>query len=311
MEGNKVLLVLEDLGIAREEFKELLENIGLDYRVIWKETDAPTSEVEVLINIKKKLDKECLRGFPNLKMIGVAFTGYDSVDLAYCKDHNIAVYNVPAYSTKSVTELTIGLTISLLREIPKSDRIIRNKQWKLAPGIELSGKTVGILGTGKIGVNTARVFKALGCELIAWSRTQKSEFKALGGQYVADKETLFSQADIVSVHLPYNTQTKHAVGKAELKAMKKTAFLINTARGPIVDEQALITALKNKELAGAGLDVYSVEPIQVENELLTLDNVVLTPHIAFNTEEALVRRAQTTAENVQHFLEGKSKNRVN
>src|SRR5690625_3023510 len=244
-------------------------------------------------------------------MIAVAFTGYDSVDLEYCKTHNIAVYNVPAYATSSVTELVIGLVISLLREIPKSNEIIRSGKWKLKPGLELSGKTVGILGTGTIGINTAKIFKALGCSLIGWSRTEQEEFKDLGGEYISDKQAFFGEADIVSIHLPYNEATENIVGAAELKAMKKTGFLINTARGPIVDEPALIEALQNKEIAGAGLDVFVQEPIDPDNELLNLKNVVLTPHVAYKTEEALKRRAATTVDNIVDFSKGKKGNSVN
>jgi len=197
-----------------------------------------------------------------------------------------------------------------LREIPKSDKIIRSGKWNLKPGFELFEKTIGILGTGKIGINTAKVFKALGCNLIGFSRTEKQEFKDLGGKYFSDKLDFFAQADLISVHLPANEKTKHTVGKQELKAMKETAFIINTARGAIIDEKALIQSLENKEIAGAGIDVFEKEPIAIENKLLKLDNVVLTPHIAYKTEEALQRRAEVTVKNIIDFLEDKDTNKV-
>lgn len=311
MTDNKQLLILEVLGIPKTDFHDLTENANLSYNLIWEEAKANPEQVEVLVNVKKEIDKSLLEKYPNVKLIAVAFTGYDSVDLEYCKTKNIAVYNVPAYATNSVTELAVGLVIALLREIPESNEIIRSGKWKLSPGLELFGKTVGILGTGTIGINTAKVFKALGCKLIGWSRTEQEEFKDLGGEYISDKQKFFAKADIVSIHLPHNDKTENTVGAAELKAMKKTGFLINTARGPIVEEDALIEALQNNEIAGAGLDVFVEEPIDSDNRLLDLKNVVLTPHVAYKTEEALKRRAATTVDNIVDFSKGEKGNRVN
>lgn len=243
-------------------------------------------------------------------MIAVAFTGYDSVDMEYCKEHGIAIYNVPKYSTNSVVELAIGLTIAVMREITKGNTVIRNEGWSIKPGIELFGKTVGIMGTGEIGVATARIFKAFGCEVIGWSRSENEAFKALGAKYIADKQEFFAMADIVSVHLPLNKQTEGIIGEKELKAMKPTAILINTARGAIVNEAELIAALEQKVIAGAGLDVFEKEPIESDNRLLKLDNVVLTPHVAYKTEEALNRRMEVTVKNIADFKDGKKDNRV-
>ena len=245
-------------------------------------------------------------------MIAVAFTGYDSVDLEYCSSKNIAVYNVPSYSTNSVAELAITLAISLLREIPKGNEVIRKGQWDLGrPGIELSGKTVGICGTGAIGIRAAEIFRVLGCKIIGWSRTERREFTELGGKYVSSLEQLCADSDIVSIHVPANSETKALIGQEQLNKMKSSAYLINTARGPIVDENALIETLTNRKIAGAGLDVYSIEPISPENQLLKLDNVILTPHIAFKTVEALKRRAVVTINNINNFSKGISTNKVN
>src|SRR5699024_9908505 len=133
---------------------------------------------------------------------------YDSVDLDECEKRKIAVYNVPAYSTASVTELSIGLAVGLLREIPKADALVRNGEWEMKPGLELAGRKIGIFGTGKIGLNTAKVFKALGGELVGCSRTEKKEFIEMGGTYIGDKQEFFSAVDIVSVHVPLNEKTK-------------------------------------------------------------------------------------------------------
>lgn len=311
MDQSKQILILEDLRIPKTNFHDFIEKANLDYHLIWETTKAKPERVEVLINVKQRIDQSLIDQYPNLKMIAVAFTGYDSIDLEYCDKKGIAVYNVPAYSTRSVTELVLGLSISLSRKIPLSDQLIRSGKWDLKPGLELYGKTVGIMGTGKIGINTAKIFKALGCELIAWSRSEKEEFKKLGGKYISDKKDFFKQADLISIHLPFNENTKHIVGESELKSMKKSAFLINTARGPIIDEEALLQILKEKRIAGAGLDVFTEEPISKNNELLKLENVVLTPHIAYKTEEALERRAKVTVENILHYNQNNSENRVN
>lgn len=306
---RKQILIIEDLGIPEAVFNKRVAEMRLDYDSVRDNPDPKA--VEVIISVKKRIDSEMLKRFPNLKMIGVAFTGYDSVDLDACREMGVAVYNVPAYSTHSVAELAVGLTISLLRDIPQGNQQIRHNQWNMPAGNELYGKTVGILGTGKIGLASANLFKAFGCKLLGWSRTEKEEFKALGGEYIWDKQQLFAKADIISVHVPYNAHTAGLVGVPELKSMKKTAFLVNTARGPIVDEDALLNTLKNKEIAGAALDVFSIEPIPADHPFLALDNVILTPHIAFKTEEALERRAEVTLQNIQDFLTGTQGNRVN
>ena len=310
MSQQKQILLIEELGTPKAQFEKNVKQSKLNYEIIWEESAATKERVEVLVMVKRKLDKDYLQQFPNLKMIAVAFTGYDAVDIDYCHQQGIAIYNVPSYSTNSVVELAIGLTIAVLRDIGIGNTLIRNQGWALKPGIELHGKTVGILGTGEIGIATAKVFKALGCKLIGWSRSENEAFKALGGEYISDKQALFAAADIVSVHLPLNKHTEGIVGKEELTAMKQTAILINTARGPIVNESDLINALEQKDIAGAGIDVYAQEPINPDNKLLQFNNVVLTPHVAFKTEEALIRRMEITVKNITDFNKGAKDNRV-
>ena len=310
MTNHKQILIIDNLGITQLDFEKIAKKSGLNFEIIQGENNASSEEVEIIITVNKEVNAELLDKFPNVKMVAVAFTGFDSVDLDVCRQKNIAVYNVPAYATNSVVELTLGLIISLLREIPRANELIRNQGWEMKPGLELSGRKVGIVGTGKIGIAVAKVFKVLGCELIGWSRTENEEFKSLGGKYIADKQTFFASADIVSVHLPLNQHTRGIIGKDEFDAMKKTSFLINTARGPIVDEKALIEALQNKEIAGAGLDVFAHEPIHDDNKLLEMENVVLTPHVAYKTQEAISQRALVTAQNILNFLNEDDTNRV-
>ena len=310
MSQQKQLLIIDDLLTPQQDFENSAKKANLAYEIIWDEATATPDKVEVIVTVLKKLDKEYLQQFSNLKMIAVAFTGYDSVDMEYCKEHGIAIYNVPKYSTNSVVELAIGLTIAVLREITFGNDIIRNKKWSFKPGIELFGKTVGIMGTGEIGVATAKIFKAFGCEVIGWSRSENEAFKTLGAKYIADKQEFFAAADIVSVHLPLNKDTKGIIGKKELAAMKMTAVLVNTARGAIVNEGELIAALEQKEIAGAGLDVFEKEPVDSNNRLLKLDNVVLTPHVAYKTKEALSRRMEVTVKNIADFRDNNKGNRV-
>lgn len=310
MSEQKQILILEDLGVSKSLVAKLALSMDINFELVWDTETAKKEKVEVLVTVKNKVDKPVLKKFSSVKVVAVAFTGYDAVDTEYCQENNIAVYNVPTYSTKSVSELTIGLALSLLREIPKSFDHIKNKEWELQPGLELAGKTIGILGTGTIGLNTAKLFKAFGCNLVGWSRSKKEEFESLDGMYIEDKKEFFAACDIITINVPLNSKTTGLVGEPELKAMKETAFLINTARGPIVDEKALIEALKNKTIAGAGIDVFAQEPIEEDNPLIALDNVILTPHIAYKTEEALGRRARTTFENIRDFFEGSDTNRV-
>jgi phosphoglycerate dehydrogenase-like enzyme len=299
------ILILEEIGVKREAF-----NLP-GHEVTWYDGNTNKETVEILVTVKKKLGSAELSEFLKLKMIAVAFTGYDSVDLNYCKENNIAVCNVPAYSTNSVAELAVGQAISLFREIPKGNEIIRNGGWDIGrPGIELSGKTVGICGTGAIGLRTAQLFKAFGCEIKGWSRTRRKEFIDLGGKYVDTLEELCSISDILSIHVPSNSDTKALIGKKQLAMMKQSAYLINTARGLVVDEQALYESLSQKKIAGAALDVFSVEPIESDNPFLKLDNVILTPHIAFKTCEALKRRSEITKNNIISFESGLKENRV-
>ncbi len=304
------LLFIEDLGVSQGLIAKLALSMDMPFELMWDPELADTDRVEVIVTVKKKVDAELLKKFHRVKVVAVAFTGYDTVDLRFCKEHDIAVYNVPVYSTKSVSELTLGLAIGLLRQIPQAYQMLKTGGWEGGPGIELSGKTVGILGTGTIGMNTARLFKAFGCEIVGWSRTEKEEFRQLGGTYLTQLEDFFEVSDIVTLNVPLNDKTRGMIGREAFKAMKKTAYLINTARGPIVQEDDLIRALQEGEIAGAGIDVFDQEPLPKDHSLLALDKVILTPHIAYKTEEALNRRARTTLENIRNYYQNDSTNRV-
>jgi D-3-phosphoglycerate dehydrogenase len=307
----QTLLILQDLGVAREVISELIREAGLPLEPLWPAPDRAPSpdEVVAIVTVNKPVDERLLTRFPNVRIVAVAFTGYDAVDLEACRKRNAAVCNVPSYATDSVAELTIGLAIALLRDIAAGDRTIHSGGWLLAqPGAELAGKTVGIIGTGAIGLRVAELFRALKCKLIGWSRTQRKAFTTLGGTYLTI-DAVFSRADIVSLHVPLNAETRGLIGRKELSLMKPGACLINTARGPIVDSAALVDALSTGGIRAA-IDVFDTEPLPTGDPLIHAGAAVLTPHIAYKTHEALERRARITIENIKGFLDGKDINRV-
>jgi D-3-phosphoglycerate dehydrogenase len=289
----------------------LITDAGLPFTARWgdwRDVESP-ADVVAYVTVRDPISDEMFDRFPNARVILVAFTGYDSIDLDACRQRGVAVYNVPHYSTDSVAELTIALTICLLRDIPRRDQRLREGIWKSERwATELAGKTVGIVGTGAIGLRAAELFKAFKCRLLGWSRTQRPAFTDLGGEYVS-WDGLFSRSDIVSLHVPLNSGTEHLVDSKALGLMRRGACLINTARGKIVDKAALVRALEDGHIRAA-LDVFDKEPIPHDDPLFGPGNTLLTPHIAFKTNEALLRRARVTVGNIKSFLEGSPENRI-
>eukprot|EP00472_Partenskyella_glossopodia_P011972 CAMPEP_0197514940 /NCGR_PEP_ID=MMETSP1318-20131121/223_1 /TAXON_ID=552666 /ORGANISM="Partenskyella glossopodia, Strain RCC365" /LENGTH=315 /DNA_ID=CAMNT_0043063169 /DNA_START=23 /DNA_END=970 /DNA_ORIENTATION=+ len=307
--GDLTAVVTQGLGVPKPLVEALAKQRGIT--VFWQEDAAEPKPVEptALIMVNKKTSGEFLSKLKP-KMVAVAFTGYDAVDMKACLEQKIAVYNVPAYSTDSVAELAIGLALAVYREIPVADKSIREGKWVISSGgTELKGKTVGILGTGTIGVATAKLFKAFGCELIGWSRTEKKAFTDIGGKYVKTKADLFAGADIVSLHVPCNAKTMGCVGEAELSQLKPTSVLINVGRGGLVQQEVLVKMLQANKFR-AGLDVFVKEPVDPNDPILSAPNCVLTPHVAYKTQEALARRVVVTLDNIVSFSNGSAANRV-
>jgi D-3-phosphoglycerate dehydrogenase len=241
-------------------------------------------------------------------LINVAFTGVDHIDLEACRNRKIAVCNAAGYSTTAVSELTIGLAISLLRNIPAMDiqtRIPAGRDNYL--GTELNGKTVGIVGTGQIGMATAKLFSAFGCKIIAWSRTERnSDFI----KYVSLDE-LFRCSDIISLHIPSTVETAKLINEELLSKMKTSSVIINTARGQVIDYLALTKMLISGKIAGAAIDIYETEPpISDSHPLLSAPNTILLPHIAYATKEAMLKRFEIAKSNIEFFLNGKVQNRI-
>lgn len=264
------------------------------------------AEIFVVSNIPIK--ENVLVHCPNLKLINVAFTGTDHIDTDYCKKNGISVCNAAGYSTKAVAELTIGLSISLLRNIVKMDsqtRLPAGRNNYL--GTEIFGKTVGIIGAGAIGSAVAKLFVAFGCRVLAYSRTEKS----IEGVEFVGIDYLLSHSDIVSLHIPATKETLNLLNAQKLMFMKPNAVLINTARGTVVDYAALAHMLKDGKIAGAAIDIYETEPpLPADHPLLDAPSTLLMPHIAYATTEAIMKRYDIVIDNIKSFIEGNLNNRV-
>lgn len=288
--------------------EKIVAKIGTQHDLIFypdRKEDAATlversqgADIVVLSNIPYR--KDVIEKCPALKKICVAFTGVDHIDLAYCAERGIEVKNCAGYSTVAVADLAFGLVLSLARNIPACDRACRDGKTKDGlVGFELAGKKFGIVGLGAIGSRVADIAHAFGCEVFAYTRTPKTHPNVT----LVDKETLFRTCDIVSLHTPLNDSTRGLVGEMELSWMKPTAYLINTARGGVVDTPALVDALRNHRIAGAGIDVFDMEPpIPSDYQLNKLPNVVVTPHVAFATKQAFEKRAVIIADNLAGWM---------
>ncbi|URZ02699.1 2-hydroxyacid dehydrogenase [Clostridium felsineum] len=312
--------VIEPLGLSESEIREIAKPItdrGHEIVVYNEKTTdknilkARVKDSEVIVLANMPLKAEVINSDSKLKMMSIAFTGVDHVELEGLKNKEIAVSNASGYSTESVTELTFGLVFSVLRNIVPLDKNTRSGKTK--DGFsqnDLSGKIFGVIGTGLIGASVCKIAKAFGCKVIAYNRSEKEELKSIGVEYVTLNE-LLSQSDVVSIHIPQKPETKGLIGKEEIKLMKNTAILINVARGPIVDSKALAQALEKGDIKGAGIDVFDKEPpLDLDYGLLKAKNTVLVPHIGFATKEAMVRRAHITFENILSWLDGKQQNIV-
>ena len=254
---------------------------------------------------------EAVRAGKSLRYIDVAFTGVDHVDLAACRERGVAVSNASGYSDTAVAELAFGLMLGLSRRILSCDRTVRGGGTREGLiGTELWGKTLGVVGTGRIGGQVIGLALAFGMRVLAHSRTVKPELEAQGVDFVPLAQ-LMEQSDVVTLHIPQNAETTGLISRALLERMKPNALLINTARGPVVDNTALADLLREGRIAGAGIDVFQQEPpIPQDHPLLTAPNTLLAPHVAFATQEALERRAAIVFDNMKSWLNGTVKNQV-
>jgi len=267
----------------------------------------------VAINVRSYslFDAAVLRALPELKLLSILGTGTDNVDLNAATELGIVVTNTPGASTVSVAELTLALMLSAARHVALADRKVREGVWYHQHGFELRGKTLGVVGLGLIGQEVARLGKALGMSVLAWSFRQDEQRAAAVGASQTELDDLLRRSDVVTLHVRASAQTAGLIGKRELGLLKPTAILINTARASVVDQDALIAALQEKRLAAAALDVFPIEPIPADSPLLKLDNVVLSPHVGWVTNEASERLAQMPVDNIVAYLEGRPQHVVN
>ncbi|GAB7088964.1 NAD(P)-dependent oxidoreductase [Marinifilum fragile] len=310
--------ILEPIGMTackygqlKKEFEELGHELVFfgdrneDEQELIKRAEGADAIVVSNIPITKKIIDAC----PKLSMISVAFTGVDHIDMQACNDRNILVSNAAGFSNESVAELTIGMILSVYRKIVGGDAMTRfggDRGGFL--GTELNGKTLGIIGAGEIGLRVAEIAKVFNCKVLAYSRSEKS----VEGVKFVDKETLLKESDIVSLHVPLTPETKGLMGKEEFQLMKPNAILINTARGPVVNSDALCWALEESEIAGAAVDVYEKEPpLDKEHVLFTAPNLIMLPHIAYATNESFEKRIDIVMENIKLWLQGKPRNIMN
>ncbi len=272
-------------------------------------------DYDIIITNKIKLTKDVLISLPKLKLVCITATGFDNVDINYARENNIAVCNVPAYSTDSVSQVTVAMALYFATNLYSYRNTTVSKEYQngtkfniLTPVFhELSGKTWGIIGYGNIGRKVGKIAEALGCNVIAYKRNPVSDVKCVSF------EELLKTSDIISIHTPLNEESRNMIDEKAFSLMKNSVILINVARGPVVNEKDLYEAVINKKIGAVGLDVFETEPLPINSPLSKIahfDNVCFTPHMAWGAYESRKRCIDTVLENIKAFLNGETKNRV-
>jgi len=260
-------------------------------------------EIVVAMRERTPFPRALLEKLPRLRLLVTTGMRNASIDLAAARERGVVVCGTPGASG-TTGELTWGLIHALFRQIPREDRLVREGKWQTTVGLGLAGKTLGILGLGTIGSQVARVGAAFNMDVIAWSQNLDAERAARAGAKRVERDELLARSDVVTIHLVLSERTRGLVGERELARMKPTAFLVNTSRGPIVDERALAAALKKGTIAGAGIDVYDVEPIAPDHPLLSAPNTVLTPHLGYVTREGYSAYFRGAVEDIAAWRRG-------
>jgi glycerate dehydrogenase len=284
-------------------------------RTLPEETVARAAPAEIVLVNKVKISREIIAQSPRLRYIGVLATGYDIVDVAAARERGIPVCNVPDYATQSVVQMVFAHLLNLTLHVADHARGVAAGRWSRSPDfcywdfplVELAGLTMGVVGFGRIGRATAQVALAMGMNVLPCDKTAA----ASPGVRFVELDELFRRSDVVSLHCPLTPETHHLVNAGRLAMMKRSAYLINTGRGPLVDEPALAAALRAGQIAGAGIDVLSIEPPPADHPLLTAPNCYITPHIAWATRAARERLLDVAVANVRSFLAGSPQNVVN
>ncbi len=261
---------------------------------------------EVVLNIRAhaRFTDRVLQHAPRLRLISIWGTGVDNVDLEAAGRRGVTVTNTPAVNADAVAEHAIALMLAVMRRVPALDRDVRGGQWPRGLLVQARGKTLGLVGLGAIGSRVATIARALGMTVLAWTYRRDDARATAAGARPASLEAVLREADVVSLHLRLSAETRGFLGADRLALMKPAAFLVNTARGALVDKEALVAALRDARLAGAALDVFHEEPVPAGDPVLTLPNVVLTPHNAGMTREVIEAGLHRAVENIEHFLQG-------
>ena len=310
------IVLLESLGVPEEVLNACakpLVDAGHTFKAYPKDTDPKVQierakDADVIMIANMPLSGEVISACPNLKYIDVAFTGVDHVDLDAARAKGVKVSNAAGYSNEAVAELTLCMMLALLRNVPQVEARCRAGQTKDGlVGVELMGKTVGIVGVGAIGTRTAELCHAFGCKVLGNKRHVRGD----DPDYIefVSLEELLSRSDIVSLHCPLNEDSRGMINKDTIAKMKPGALLINAARGPVVDSQALADALNNGDLGGAGIDVFETEPpLDLDHPLLHSKNTIVTPHVAFASAESMETRCKIVFDNISQWMNGHQTN---
>ncbi len=314
------IVIPDDFPPVYEDSPELPRLRQLGETIVYGTKAATADELierlrgaQIAINVRSysTFDEQVVAALPDLRLVSILGTGTDNFDLPACSRHGVVVTNTPGASTTSVAELTIALLLAVARHVALADRKVREGVWYHQHGFELRGKVLGVVGLGLIGSEVARLGKAFGMEVIAWSfRNDPARAAALGVEMV-ELDDLLRRADVVTIHVRNSAEARGLIGRREIALLKPSAVLVNTGRAAIVDQDALLEALRERRIAGAGLDVFLQEPLPADNPWVKLDNVVLTPHVGWVTNEASARLAAAPVDNVVNYLAGRPTNVVN
>ena len=299
--------------IEEERLKKLGEVRVYDSRAFGdEELIVRVADADVVLNIRATsiFSRNVMRNCSRLKLISIYGVGYDNVDMQAASELGITITNTPGYSAVAVSEMALSLMLVVARRIVTNDRIIRAGGWARGYSSQLYGKTLGVIGTGNIGQRMVELGKSIGMKVVAWTLKPTPERANQYGVEFVTLDELMRHSDVVSIHVLGLPQTNNLIGKRELMLMKPTAILINTARGSIVNEQALIEALRNGVIAGAGIDVFADEPLPLNHPLRSIENVVLSPHTASMVPEATLAGLAMSVDNIASFIHGHTTNVV-
>lgn len=313
----KKMVVLEPLAVSEALLEDLVkEKLGEEVSLTYYDKRATSDEemierakdAEIVVIANQPMSEAVAKALDKIELLAVAFTGFDHLPVELFKEKGVTVCNASGYSNEAVTDLVFGMVISLLRNIPQCDAATRQGGTKDGlVGQELSALRFGVIGAGAIGQQVLKVANAFGCDCVYFNRSQKD----VPGATQVNLDTLLKTSDVISVHLPNNAETQGFIGKEEFAKMKDSVIFVNCARGPIIDIEALAEALKEDKIGAAAIDVFYTEPpLEADHVLFNTPNTLLTPHVAFATDEAFVKRLHIVVDNVRAFLDGTPKNVV-